>query len=65
MKVTVMATIEAIWIMEDRTPSIATNEDKLKIAEAIKEDIGADHVVVTMMKVFYQLATTIFTFNVF
>lgn len=52
MKVTVMATIEAIWTMEECTPSVATNEDKLKIAEVIKEDIGADHVVVTMLKDF-------------
>ena len=49
---TVMATIEAVWVMEDCIPSVATEEDKQKIAEAIKEDIGADHVIVTMLKDF-------------
>ena len=52
MKVTVMAQIEAVWVMDGCEPSIATEEDKKKIAEAIKEDIEADHVVVTFLKDF-------------
>ena len=52
MKTTVMAKIEAIWVMDGCQASIATEEDKKKIEEAIKEDIGADHVVVTFLKDF-------------
>ena len=52
MKTTVMATVEVIWVMEDCIASVTTKEHMEKIADAIKDDLGADHVVITTLKDF-------------
>ena len=52
MKVAVMAQIEVVWVLDDCEPSIATEEDKKKLADAIKDDLDADHVTITYLKDF-------------
>lgn len=50
---TVMATIEVVWVIEDCEAPASTNEDKEMLRKAIKEDLSADHVIVSDLKVFW------------